>query len=59
MDSHQVLQKAIEKVGAKKVARDMRVSSSLVYKWCQPSTDDATIEPSGARNPLDRVAALL
>ncbi len=59
MDSHQVLQKAIEKVGAKKVAGDMRVSSSLVYKWCQPSDDNTTIEPSGTRNPLDRVAALL
>ncbi len=60
MNSHQVLQKAIEKVGAKKVAGDMKVSLSLVYKWCQPSADDdSTIEPSGARNPLDRVAALL
>ena len=46
MDSHQVLQKAIEKVGAKKVAGDMRVSSSLVYKWCQPSDDNTTIEMS-------------
>jgi len=60
MDSNQVLRNAIEKVGAKKVAGDMRVSLSLVYKWCQPSAaDDSTIEPSGARNPLDRVAALL
>ncbi|MDY7010217.1 MAG: phage regulatory CII family protein [Planctomycetota bacterium] len=60
MDSHQVLQKAIEKVGAKKVAGDMNISPSLVYKWCQPSaTGDSTIEPSGARNPLDRLVALL
>jgi len=60
MDSHQVLQKAVEKVGAKKVAGDMRVSPSLVYKWCQPSSADGlAAEPSGARNPLDRVVALL
>ncbi len=60
MDSHEVLHNAIEKVGAKKVAGDMKVSTSLVYKWCQPSPgDDSVIEPSGARNPLDRVVALL
>ena len=60
MDSHEVLKKAADGVGAKKVARDLKVSPSLVYKWCQPSAGDASAAGlSGARNPLDRVKALL
>jgi len=60
MDSYQVLKQAVEKVGAKRVAADMKLSASLVYKWCQPSTAHASAEVlSGARNPLDRVKALL
>lgn len=53
MRSHEVLQRAIEPVGAKAVAHALKVSSSLVYKWCEP--EDA----SGARNPLDRIAELI
>ena len=60
MDSHEVLKKAAERVGAKRIARDLRVSQSLVYKWCQPSAANASAAGfSGARNPLDRVKALL
>ena len=60
MDSHQVLKKAVDQVGAKKVAADVKVSASLVYKWCQPPAGNASAEGAGgARNPLDRVAALL
>ena len=60
MESHEVLKKAVAKVGAKQVAADMKLSTSLVYKWCQPAAADASATwPSGARNPLDRVKALL
>ena len=60
MESHEVLRSAVQQLGAKKVAGDVRVSTSLVYKWCQPSTASASAgEISGARNPLDRVKALL
>jgi hypothetical protein len=52
--SHEVLREVIQPVGAKKVAHDLRVSSSLVYKWCEE--DD---EGSGARNPLDRLVSLM
>jgi Phage regulatory protein CII (CP76) len=52
MESHQVLRKAVEVVGAKKVASELRVSSSLVYKWCEEDT-------SGARNPLDRLVGII
>ncbi|HBP16586.1 MAG TPA: hypothetical protein DEA08_02175 [Planctomycetes bacterium] len=54
MKSHEVLKEVIQPVGAKKVAHDLRVSSSLVYKWCEEDEDR-----SGARNPLDRLVALI
>ncbi len=59
MKSHEVLKQVIEEVGAKRVAADLKVSNSLVYKWCQEPSDDPADERSGTRNPLDRVVALL
>lgn len=59
MESHEVLRRAVEKIGAKKVAHAMRVSTSLVYKWCEPPREDVSDEASGTRNPLDRVLALI
>ena len=61
MDSHEVMRQAADRVGAKKVAADLKVSPSLVYKWCQPRPENASAEGegSGAWNPLDRVAGLL
>ena len=55
MKSHEVLRDVIEEVGVKQVAFDLRISSSLVYKWCSPPADDDAPDASGARNPLDRV----
>lgn len=43
-------------MGAKKVAQDLGVSASLVYKWCEESGD---ADDSGARNPLDRLVQLV
>ncbi len=54
MESHEIMRRAIGNVGVKAVAADMALSSSLVYKWCQPKGDDN----SGADNPLDRIAEL-
>ena len=59
MKSHEVLKQVIEGVGAKQVAADLKVSSSLIYKWCQEPPADLTDERSGARNPLDRLVTLL
>lgn len=53
MDSDEVLRRAVDAVGAKKVAADLKVSKSLVYKWC------AEADESSARNPLDRVFELV
>ena len=54
MKSWEVLREAIERVGVKSVAGRLRVSSALVYKWCQaPTAEDP--DASGARNPLDRL----
>lgn len=55
MESWEVLKAATEDVGIKAVAARLRVSTALVYKWCQDAPDDEDPDASGARNPLDRV----
>jgi len=55
VESYEILKKAIGKVGAKSVAADMNLSTSLVYKWCQPHDSQGS---SGAENPLGRVATV-
>lgn len=54
MDSWQILREATDAVGVKAVAARLRVSSALVYKWCQPPRT-ADPDASGAHNPLDRL----
>jgi len=58
MKSHKVLKKAIDEAGVKRVASDLKVSGSLVYKWCKPPANQESLLDHGALNPLDRVAAL-
>lgn len=54
MESYEVLKECIHETGVKAVASEMRLSTSLVYKWCQPRQDD-----SGADNPLDRLGRVV
>ncbi len=49
MKSFEILRETIKDVGAKSIASDMKLSTSLVYKWCEST------EGGGAENPLDRV----
>jgi hypothetical protein len=53
--SHEVLKDTVNKIGTKRVAEELKLSTAMIYKWCQPS-DGATA--SGERNPLDRILAL-
>ncbi len=55
MDSYEVLKQAVTNVGAKSVAADMALSTSLIYKWCEPSDSPSS---GGAENPLDRIAKI-
>ncbi|MBN2704692.1 MAG: hypothetical protein JXR23_10825 [Pontiellaceae bacterium] len=55
MDSYEVLKKSVSDLGVKSVASDLGLSTSLIYKWCQPS---GTEDSSGADNPLDRLARI-
>lgn len=55
MKSHEVLKRAMARVGVKAVAAEMGLSPSLVYKWCEGQRDDERPDQSGAVNPLDRV----
>jgi hypothetical protein len=59
MKSHEVMKRAIDRVGIKSVAAELRLSKSLLYKWCEERPDARQPERSGATNPLDRVAALI
>lgn len=58
MESYEVLRQAFEAAGVKKVAAELKMSQSLVYKWCLPPETD-TEDGSGTRNPLDRVREIL
>ena len=49
MESYEVLAETIKKKGAKSIASDLKLSTSLVYKWCESQ------EGGGSENPLDRV----
>lgn len=55
MNSYEVLKKSVSDLGVKSVASDLGLSTSLIYKWCQPSD---TVDASGADNPLDRLARI-
>jgi hypothetical protein len=53
MHSHEVIKKSVGDLGVKSVASDLGLSTSLIYKWCQPTDSE---DASGADNPLDRLA---
>lgn len=53
MQSHELLREILSKTSAKKVADDLGLSASLIYKWAEPG------DTSGSANPLDRLEALL
>lgn len=52
MESFEVLKKAINILGVKLIASKMNLSTSLIYKWCQPKEWP---DSAGADNPLDRI----
>jgi hypothetical protein len=53
MESHELLRDIFDKKAPKEVSADLELSTSMVYKWAQPSAGG-----SGIENPLDRVEAL-
>ena len=55
MHSYEILRRAADRIGVKALAAELRLSTALVYKWCQ-EWDPNDPEASGARNPLDRLA---
>ena len=54
MRSHEILRDVLKDSNPKKVAAELELSLSMIYKWAQPQ--DAG---SGAVNPLDRLEALI
>src|SRR5262245_46364053 len=53
--SHTILSSSVSRLGAKRVAEELGVSSALVYKWCPPTESTG----SGTPNPLDRIEKLI
>ena len=53
MNSNTVLKEAIKPLGAKYVAEQMGLSSSLLFKWCQGEFNSGT-----AIDPIQRVIKL-
>lgn len=58
MESYEVLREAADKVGVKALAAELKLSTALVYKWCEES-DPNDPDASGAKNPLDRVREIV
>jgi hypothetical protein len=58
MKSYEIIRIATEEPGVKAVAAGLKVSSALVYKWCEPPAEHTDPDASGAKNPLDRVRDL-
>jgi hypothetical protein len=54
--SFEILRSAVDRVGTKSVAKDLRLSPSLIYKWCEAYGED---DSSGSENPLDRILSLV
>ena len=54
MESHELLREVFDRKGTKEVSADLELSTSMIYKWAQPPTNEGGIE-----NPLDRVDALI
>ena len=55
MQSHELLREVLQKTSAKKVAADLGLSLSMIYKWAEPADSETA---SGATNPLDRAEQL-
>lgn len=55
MRSFEIIKEAVKEPGVKRVASDMNLSTSLIYKWCQENETELS---AGADNPLDRVKKL-
>lgn len=55
MKSYEALERATNKI-VNDVAKRLRLSTSLIYKWREPHTD---YTDSGARNPLDDIETII
>jgi hypothetical protein len=55
MQSHELLREVLQKASAKKLAADLGLSLSMIYKWAEPDEGGG----SGSANPLDRIEQLI
>lgn len=61
LESHETIARVVARRGVKQIAREMNISSTLLYKWCQPRVCKKGEGPegSGTANPLDRLERLI
>jgi hypothetical protein len=55
MKSHEVFRELFSITSPKRMAAELGLSLSLIYKWAEPPGDSG----SGSQNPLDRIATLI
>jgi hypothetical protein len=55
MQSHELLRELFQKSGVKRLASELGLSPSMIYKWAEPNSGSG----SGTPNPLDRVETLI
>jgi hypothetical protein len=55
MKSYEIIRQSVDELGVKAVAAGLKVSTALVYKWCEAPAEHDDPDGSGAKNPLDRV----
>ena len=56
--SNEILKTAFERIGFKAISSDLKLSTVLLYKWCQDFTITNKGTFRGAINPLERIAQL-
>lgn len=54
MESHELLRQVFDKRSPKEISADLRLSTSMIYKWAQPAHQE-----NGIGNPLDRIEELI
>ena len=56
MDAHEVMKDVLKRTSAKRIAAELGLSLSLIYKWAEPPE---TASGSGTGSPLERVGELI
>ena len=57
MKSYEIIRNAVDDLGVKAVAAGLKVSSALVYKWCEAPAEHDDPDGSGAKRRTRWIAS--